>query len=221
MNQPRNENEHRQLALEQAGLDAMNTMASTDGLGWYREHVAAGCEVCQSAAIEIREVFEELLLGAPPVMPPRDLKSKVLGTILGTAKPDDGTSEESVPDQSWAETEDSKLKIVHTSNAWLDGTTPGVSAAVEGVFVRTLHHDVANDRITMLVRMEPGVSYPEHRHAGDEECDVIAGDLRVEDHVLQAGDYQRAPKGSVHGVQSTETGCTLLIVCSQHDEILT
>jgi hypothetical protein len=36
---------------------------------------------------------------------------------------------------------------------------------------------------------------------------------------MKSGDYQRAEKGTLHEVQSTEGGCLLLLVSSQHDEL--
>jgi quercetin dioxygenase-like cupin family protein len=42
----------------------------------------------------------------------------------------------------------------------------------------------------------------------------------VGDLVLRTGDYQCVPAGSVHGVQSTASGCLLLIVSSMHDELI-
>jgi quercetin dioxygenase-like cupin family protein len=88
-----------------------------------------------------------------------------------------------------------------------------------GVFVRRLHVDADNDRVTMLVRMEPGTSYPAHRHSGLEECFVLEGDLEVGPTTLWAGDYQRAEKGSRHPVQGTRSGCLLYVTSSLHDEI--
>jgi quercetin dioxygenase-like cupin family protein len=72
--------------------------------------------------------------------------------------------------------------------------------------------------MTAMFRMEPGTSYPQHIHAGAEECYVLEGDLHVGDMVLHAGDYQRAEAGSHHGYQSTETGCVLLVTCALNDE---
>jgi anti-sigma factor ChrR (cupin superfamily) len=70
-------------------------------------------------------------------------------------------------------------------------------------------------------RMEAGASSPPHRHAGREECYVLEGELDVEGGAsMRAGDYQVADEGSVHGVQSTRGGCTLLIVSSQDDELV-
>lgn len=92
---------------------------------------------------------------------------------------------------------------------------------IEGVDVKQLFVDRVNDRATMLVRMAPGTVYPGHRHAAFEECFVVQGDLRIGDDVeMNAGDYQRAEKGSVHPAQSTRGGCLLLIVSSFSDELI-
>jgi quercetin dioxygenase-like cupin family protein len=71
----------------------------------------------------------------------------------------------------------------------------------------------------MLVRMAPGSEYPGHRHAGAEECYVLQGDIWVGDVHMRRGDYQRAPAGSRHPVQTTDEGCVLLLVSSLSDEI--
>lgn len=97
-----------------------------------------------------------------------------------------------------------------------------VPTAVPGISVRKLFVDPDADRVTMLVRMRAGASYPGHRHGGPEECYVLAGDIRVgPDLHMHAGDFQRADTGSVHPVQSTDHGCLLLITSSLHDELLT
>ncbi|HVR73044.1 MAG TPA: cupin domain-containing protein [Planctomycetota bacterium] len=92
--------------------------------------------------------------------------------------------------------------------------------AAPGVSVKPLHVDSARRYVTMLVRMEPGSAYPDHLHAGAEECYVLQGDLRVGDETLRAGDYQHAPAGSEHEIQSTREGCLLLIVSSQDDKLV-
>ena len=91
---------------------------------------------------------------------------------------------------------------------------------IEGIEAKTLFVDAARRRVSMMVRMAPGTSYPAHRHAAVEECFVVAGDIRVGERVLRAGDYQVAAEDSIHGVQSTEQGCVLFIVSSQDDELV-
>ena len=94
------------------------------------------------------------------------------------------------------------------------------ATSVDGIEARQLFVDAAHDRATFLVRMAAGTSYPAHLHAGPEECFVLEGDLRVGAVTMKAGDYQRAERGSTHGVQSTARGCVLLLVSSLSDEIL-
>ncbi len=91
---------------------------------------------------------------------------------------------------------------------------------IPGVSVRVLNLDRERMCVTTLVKIAPGASYPRHRHAGPEECYVIDGDIHVSGAVLGKGDYQRAEAESIHEVQSTEGGCTLLIVSSLRDRIL-
>jgi anti-sigma factor ChrR (cupin superfamily) len=72
----------------------------------------------------------------------------------------------------------------------------------------------------MLIRMQPGSSYPAHRHGGPEQCLVLEGDVEVNGMTFHAGDYQCMLHGSVHNITRTTNGCVLLIVSSQHDELL-
>ena len=51
---------------------------------------------------------------------------------------------------------------------------------------------------TVLIRMEPGSSYPTHRHIGVEEVLVLAGGYRDDLGEYRAGDYVRYPAGSEH-----------------------
>jgi hypothetical protein len=45
-----------------------------------------------------------------------------------------------------------------------------------GIFCKILAADAERDRVTMLVRLLPGVSYPPHTHAGIEELHLLDGD---------------------------------------------
>ena len=51
---------------------------------------------------------------------------------------------------------------------------------------------------TVLIRMEPGSSYPEHEHLGVEEVLILAGGYRDADGEHRAGSYLRYPEGSRH-----------------------
>ncbi len=207
---------HRGAAIEQIALDAIGALSGAEGAGWVREHLDTGCEICAQAAEIVHGVFESMLLAAQPVKPPASLRERVLRAV-GTSEP----VAEAAPDpeevqlwNKWAVTDPKFYTLGSDATEWQEIGLPGIE-------IRQLHVDEVRDSVTMVVRMAAGTSYPRHKHAGDEHCYVLQGDLRVEDQVLRCGDYQFAPEGSIHGEQSTENGCTLLIVSSRSDELLT
>lgn len=109
------------------------------------------------------------------------------------------------------------------------GADPTVSAprAIEpdwdevapGISCRLLATDSENDRVSMLVRLAPGVAYPPHRHGGVEELHLLDGELFIDDRKLYPGDYNRAEAGTVDQRVWSETGCTCLLVTSTRDEL--
>ena len=92
-----------------------------------------------------------------------------------------------------------------------------VETAVPGVRIKILALDRARDRVTMLLKGEPGARYPAHRHSGPEECYVISGSLHVEGRLLRAGDFHHAEGDSDHGELWTEEGVEVLLVASASD----
>lgn len=89
-----------------------------------------------------------------------------------------------------------------------------------GISCKVLATDRANERVSMLVRLAPGVSYPPHRHAGLEELHLLEGELWIEDRKLLPGDYNRAEAGTADARVFSETGCTCVLVTSTADAIL-
>jgi quercetin dioxygenase-like cupin family protein len=89
-----------------------------------------------------------------------------------------------------------------------------------GISCQILAADTENDRVTMLVRLDPGTDYPPHRHAGTEELHLLHGELWIDDRKLYPGDYNRAEAGSVDHRVWSETGCTCVLVTSPSDVIL-
>ena len=49
-----------------------------------------------------------------------------------------------------------------------------------GIFCKLLATDRERDRVSMLVRLAPGVEYPAHRHAGVEELHLLDGELWID-----------------------------------------
>jgi quercetin dioxygenase-like cupin family protein len=60
-------------------------------------------------------------------------------------------------------------------------------------------------------RLDPGATCPAHPHPQDEECMVLSGEVFIGDVLLCGNDYQLAPKGSFHGITSTDTGALLYV----------
>ncbi|NJK75079.1 MAG: cupin-like domain-containing protein [Richelia sp. CSU_2_1] len=90
---------------------------------------------------------------------------------------------------------------------------------VPGISIGNLYIDKQKREITCLMRLEAGVIFPPHRHAGPEEIVVLEGDLTVEGERCDRGDYVRSVPGSAHS-PFTERGCLLLIKSSTDNEWL-
>lgn len=100
--------------------------------------------------------------------------------------------------------------ITAAEGEWIDSGVPGVR-------VKILAIDRARDRVTMLLRGEPGARYPAHRHSGPEECYVIRGSVVVQGRLLRAGDFHHAEGDSDHAEMWTDEGVEVLLVASASD----
>ncbi len=98
--------------------------------------------------------------------------------------------------------------------AWKE---PEWREASPGVWYQLLSIDAARDRVTMLVRLEPGVEYSSHVHADVEEVYMLEGEIGLDDRKLHPGDYSRAEGGTRDEHVWSEAGCTCLLVTSPHD----
>jgi anti-sigma factor ChrR (cupin superfamily) len=86
-----------------------------------------------------------------------------------------------------------------------------------GIFCKLLANDAERDRVSMLVRLLPGVEYPPHTHAGLEELYLLDGELWIDERKLYPGDYNRAQAPSGDKRVWSETGCTCVLVTSTKD----
>ncbi len=103
------------------------------------------------------------------------------------------------------------------STPWSPLNEPGIS----GISVKVLRHDPqANRAPTILLKFEPGASYPAHDHPAGEEAFVLEGEIHFGPHHLKSGDYLYTPPSGKHSVW-TETGCTLLLSVPEAVVILT
>lgn len=88
-----------------------------------------------------------------------------------------------------------------------------------GISCQLLATDTVKDRVSMLVRLGPGVDYPPHIHAGTEELHLLQGELWINDRKLYPGDYNRADLGTADQRVWSETGCTCVLITSTRDVI--
>jgi quercetin dioxygenase-like cupin family protein len=79
-----------------------------------------------------------------------------------------------------------------------------------GVQIRRLA--AAEERLSYLLRFEPGACLPAHRHPADEECIVLSGHLCVGTHTqIASGAYHLAHAGSLHPPIRAPEGATVFL----------
>jgi anti-sigma factor ChrR (cupin superfamily) len=96
---------------------------------------------------------------------------------------------------------------------------PDWEEVAPGIECKLLATDTERHRISMLVRLAPGASYPAHTHAGAEELHLLDGELWIDDRKLVPGDYNYGPPGASDERVWSETGCTCLLVTSTRDTL--
>lgn len=98
-----------------------------------------------------------------------------------------------------------------------DWQEPDWEEAAPGISCKLLATNAEQDRVTMLVRLAPGVEYPPHTHAGVEELHLLHGELWIDDRKLYPGDYNRAEPATADKRVWSESGCTCLLITSPSD----
>ncbi len=86
-----------------------------------------------------------------------------------------------------------------------------------GIECKLLATDAERQRVSMLVRLASGASYPAHRHAGVEELHLLDGELWIDERKLFPGDYNYGAPGAGDQRVWSETGCTCVLVTSTKD----
>ena len=109
--------------------------------------------------------------------------------------------------------------ISRTKNSeWKPLNESGVDTT--GLYVKPLRFDPKQQRSpAIILKFEPGASYPYHNHPAGEEIFVLKGSCLVNESILKEGDYLYTPPGFKHGVKS-ETGCEMLLLIPAEVEIL-
>jgi anti-sigma factor ChrR (cupin superfamily) len=94
---------------------------------------------------------------------------------------------------------------------------PEWEEAAPGIYCKLLTTDAERGRVSMLVRLDPGVDYPPHLHAEFEELHLLDGELWINERKLYPGDFSRAEPGTADHRVWSETGCTCFLTTSFRD----
>jgi anti-sigma factor ChrR (cupin superfamily) len=99
---------------------------------------------------------------------------------------------------------------------WSD---PDWEPVAPGIECKLLATDTERHRVSMLVRLAPGASYPAHTHAGVEELHLLGGQLWIDERKLFPGDYNYGAPGAHDERVWTETGCACVLITSTKDNL--
>ena len=165
----------------------------------------------QSELATFETAIAAIAYTAPPVPVAPDLKNRLFQRIAELPLTAESVNSKPIVTSP---TENNTRSLIVRSNdvKWKPYGVPGVS-------IGKLYIDKKKREITCLMRLEPGGTFPLHRHAGSEEVLVLEGDLIVEGEVCHQGDYIRSVPGSTHS-SLTQWGCLLLMKTSTDNEML-
>jgi anti-sigma factor ChrR (cupin superfamily) len=156
-------------------------------------HIAS-CADCRRELESLRPVIDRFVAWPTDVLrPPTSLQARLAQRIAAET----GTQALPVPTPRWSEPE------------W-EQVAPGIQC-------KLLATDTERQRVSMLVRLAPGASYPAHTHAGVEELHLLDGELWIDERKLFPGDYNYGAPGAGDDRVWTETGCTCVLITSTAD----
>jgi anti-sigma factor RsiW len=165
-----------------------------DSEGAAAEAHIASCPDCQRELESLRPMIDRFVSWPTDVLrPPSSLQARLALRIAEET----GKEPISPPAPRWSEPERQQV-------------APGIEC-------KLLASDAKRHRISMLVRLAPGASYPSHTHAGVEELHLLDGELWIDDRRLLPGDYNCGAPGADDDRVWSETGCTCLLVTSTND----
>jgi hypothetical protein len=171
---------------------ALNALPA-DEIAAAEAHIAS-CGECRRELDSLRSVIDRFAFWPTDVLRPgRSLQERIARRIASET----GTEAELPPASQWSEPE------------W--------EQVAPGIVCKLLATDSERHRVSMLVRLEPGASYPPHTHAGVEELHLLDGELWIDERKLAPGDYNYGAPGAGDDRVWSETGCTCVLVTSTRD----
>jgi len=158
-------------------------------------HIAS-CPDCQRELEQVRPVVNRFVCWPTDVLRPTSPLQQRLALRIAQ---ETGTQPVLPPTRQWSEPE------------W--------EQAAPGIECKLLATDAERHRVSMLVRLAPGASYPAHTHAGVEELHLLDGELWINERKLVPGDYNYGAPGMTDERVWSETGCTCVLITSTKDTL--
>ena len=112
--------------------------------------------------------------------------------------------------------ETGKPPLLPSAHRWSE---PEWEQVAPGIECKLLATDTERHRVSMLVRLAPGASYPGHTHAGVEELYLLDGELCIDERKLFPGDYNYGAPGMGDERVWSETGCTCVLITNTMDTL--
>jgi anti-sigma factor ChrR (cupin superfamily) len=106
---------------------------------------------------------------------------------------------------------DDTLATPRAGSRYLDPAALEWQADGPRFWTKLLHEDAARGERTLLMKVDPGASFPLHAHEEIEQIYVLSGSFFDQDRVLRAGDYACRAPGAMHTAGSEEGAVMLLI----------
>ena len=79
------------------------------------------------------------------------------------------------------------------------------------VWRKVLYKSPTGGNSIYLLRCLPGAIIPPHPHLSDEHVLVLEGEFKMRNEVVKAGDSQFSPRGTMHAMLRSPTGCLVLV----------
>jgi anti-sigma factor ChrR (cupin superfamily) len=158
-----------------------------------KAHIAS-CPDCQRELDSLRAVDDRFVSWPSDMLRPSGLLQELLALRIAE--------------------ETGKEPVLPSAQPWSE---PEWEKVAPGIECKLLATDAARHRVSMLVRLAPGASYPAHAHAGVEELHLLHGELWIDERKLLPGDYNYAAPATGDDRVWSETGCTCVLVTSTND----
>jgi anti-sigma factor ChrR (cupin superfamily) len=160
-----------------------------------RAHIES-CEECQRELEHLGSVVKRFVSWPIDILRPNNSLQDRLAERIAHAT---GTALVPPPKATWSE--------------------PQWEQVAPGIECKLLATDAQRHRVSMLVRLAPGASYPAHTHADVEELHLLNGELWIDERKLYPGDFNYGPPGAIDHRVWSETGCTCVLVTSTKDRL--